>query len=107
MHNLIELSKRENLHGVYVGTNFIQALLKRVEYDLEGAVKQFKLTEILAQERGIQPIAQKARKELNQLFEHTDKLKSIMDWSPDVYEQLQMQELLEYLRESKRVLLGQ
>ncbi len=106
LQSLIQLSKRENLHGVYVGTCFIQALLKRSEFDLEGAIKQFKLTELLAQEQGIQPIAQRARKELNQLIEHTDKLKSLMRLSPGAYEQLQMREILDYMQEAKQVVLG-
>ncbi|MFX0114738.1 MAG: tetratricopeptide repeat protein, partial [Candidatus Hodarchaeota archaeon] len=98
---LEQLCKRERLHGSYIETLLIQGFLKRAMFDLLGATQQFRLAELLAEERGFRPLAERARKQLKQLEEQTEILKRLMFLSPVAYEQVQLQEMASYLQDAK------
>ncbi len=103
LQDLEDHSKRERLHGSYAETILIQGLLKRAVFDLPGAIQQFKLAELLAEERGICSVAKKARYELKQLHEQTDVLQRFMDFSPEVYEHLQLKEMISYFQDAQKL----
>ncbi len=102
--NLEQLCKQNHLHGAYVETILVQGFLKRTIFDLPGAIQRFELAELLANERNLQPIALKAKEEITQLREQLTTFQNLIEQTPDMFEQLQLKELISYLKESQAYL---
>jgi tetratricopeptide (TPR) repeat protein len=106
IENLLEesryLSKREHLRGVYLETLLMIGFLKRIEFDLLGAIDQFELVELLSIESGIQPLAERAKNELVRLQKQVTLYQRLQDEAPQVYEQIQIQEMLAYMQAVKQ-----
>ncbi|MHA2270786.1 MAG: tetratricopeptide repeat protein [Candidatus Hodarchaeales archaeon] len=95
------VSRRQRLHQTFVETTLVQGLLKRVMFDLEGAEEQFQLAELLAEERGITPVADRARLEISFLREHMSRYEKLVFERPEEYEQEQLQRVKLYLKQAK------
>ncbi|MFW9914337.1 MAG: tetratricopeptide repeat protein [Candidatus Thorarchaeota archaeon] len=103
LKELERFSKRERLYGTYAESLLIQGLLKRATFDVKEATGFFHRAEILAGERGLQLIAQQARSELAKLQKQIDKLQQFQKMSPELYEQIQVQEVLGYIQQVRTV----
>lgn len=99
LQRLEELAKRERLYGIYAESLLMQGLLKRATFDLQSASEMFERAELLAAEQGLSIAAQHARDELAKLRKQIIKLRQSQRISPEVYEQLQVQEVLGYLQQ--------
>ncbi len=105
LEKLEDLSKRKHLHRAYLETIFIQGLLKQSEFDLEGAVERFRLVELLAEERGIHPIAQRAHLELEYVENHLIKYKQLVFERIEDYKIEHIQKVKSYLKQVKHLTL--
>ncbi|MHA2272908.1 MAG: tetratricopeptide repeat protein [Candidatus Hodarchaeales archaeon] len=103
LQELEQFSKRERLYGTYAESLLIQGLLKRATFDVKEATGFFHRAELLAGERGIQLIASHARSELTKLQKQIDKLQQFQKMSPELYEQIQVQEVLGYIQQVRTV----
>jgi len=97
--NLEKLSKQGHLHGTYVESIFIRGLVRQAVFDLKGATGHFQRAELLAEERGIRTVAQRAHQELKKLRQQVLKLQNLQKVSPHAYEQVQLREVLAYLQQ--------
>lgn len=103
LKELEQFSKRERLYGTYAESLLIQGLLKRATFEFQVATAFFHRAELLAGERGLQLIAQHARGELTKLQRQVDKLQQFQKMSPELYEQIQVQEVLGYIQQVRMV----
>ncbi len=97
-----EICKREYLHGAYIESIFIQGLLKRAKFDLQGATLLFQRTELLAEECGIQLVVQKAQEELKKIQQQISKLKELQQKSVQVFEHEQLKDVLAYIQQVRK-----
>ncbi len=97
LEEIVQLSKREHLHRTYVETVFVQGMVKRALFDLQGATERFQLAGLLAEERGIRPVAKQAAEELLIVQQHMDRYQQLVFEKPDDYEQEQLQAVKSYL----------
>jgi len=104
LRKLEQLSKKEQLHVTYIETILFQGFLRRAEFDIKGAVEHFERTEMLALERGIRPLAQKARYEIGELKDQVGNIQLLRDLSPQTYEHVQIKEMLSYLQDAQAYL---
>jgi tetratricopeptide (TPR) repeat protein len=102
LKELEQFSKRERLYGTYAESLLIQGLLKRATFDVQEASDFFHRAEIMSAEKGLEVIAQQARSELSKLQKQLDKLKQFQK-SPELYEQIQVQEVLGYIQQVRTV----
>ena len=99
LSELESLCKREQLHDTFVETTLMQGFLKRAMFDLPEAIEAFERAELLAQEQGILPLTQKARRELIHTQDQIEMLQRLRELSPKAYEKAQIDGLLSYLHE--------
>ena len=99
-----EMSQEQNLYGLYTEMLILQGLLKRVTFDLDGAIDVLKIAKVQAEERGNNPLVEKAEKELKQIQEQREMLQNMRASSPETYTDSQIQELLQYLQDAKSLL---
>ncbi|MHA2500903.1 MAG: hypothetical protein ACXAEL_15140, partial [Candidatus Hodarchaeales archaeon] len=98
---LEQVSQREKLHGQHVEAILTHGFLKRALFDLPGASDDFKLAKSLAEERGLQLLAQRAQQELETLQKQLEAFQRFQEESPTEYEQVQLSDLLAYLRDAQ------
>ncbi len=103
LHDIEDLSKREQLYGTYAEALWIKGLLKRAMFDLKQAEKYFLQAELLANERGINLIAQNARKELKKLQTQFTKLEKVQRYSRDDVQD-NLRTVLDYLKQTRQFL---
>ncbi len=96
---LEEISKRERLYGTYIETLIVGALLKRASFQVQEAIKQFEIAEHLARERGIGPLEERAREEIQTLQEQVSFFHRLQESHPSIYENAQIERVLSYLDE--------
>jgi tetratricopeptide (TPR) repeat protein len=106
LQELEQISKRERLYGTYAESILLQGLLKRSNFDLENAIKLFERAELLADERGLRLAAQRARDEIKRLQKQIERIRQFQKISPEIYEQIQVQEVLGYLQQVRTVVNG-
>ncbi|MFX0115495.1 MAG: tetratricopeptide repeat protein [Candidatus Hodarchaeota archaeon] len=103
VQELEQLSKRERLHGIYVQSILVQGLLKRATFHLQEAAGLFERAELLAEERGIHPVALQAHKELNKLHKQVAKLQKLQQAAPKSYDQKQLEEIITYIQKMQKL----
>jgi len=99
------LTEREGIHHAYTEALMIRGLLKKAEFDIPGANKQFKLVETLALKCGNQGLARYAQTEVSQLQKQSSILQRHMNSSTEDFEQLRIQELISYIERAKQQIL--
>ncbi len=104
LSNLEQISKQKNLYGTYSEVMLIQGLLKRATMDLKSSQVYFEQAELLAEEQGSTLISQRAQLELNRLKRQMGKLQVVKEILPEMYEQTELQEVLDYLQGVRRFL---
>lgn len=103
IHRLLEISKREKLHKVYVEILIVQGFLTKSP-DPSGAIKKFEAAKILAEERGLILLAKKAHTSLELLKDQLALWNKLQQDNPELYEQVKTQESLAYLEEAKKII---
>ncbi|MFW9915171.1 MAG: tetratricopeptide repeat protein, partial [Candidatus Thorarchaeota archaeon] len=98
---LEQVSQREKLHGQHVEAILTHGFLKRALFDLSGARDDFALAKSLAEEQGLQLLSQRAQHELEALQKQLEAFRRFQEESPVEYEQIQLGDLLAYLREAQ------
>lgn len=99
------LTEREGIHHAYTEALIIRGLLKKAEFDIPGANKQFKLAETLALKCGNQRLARYAQTEVSQLQKQSSILQRHMNSSPEKFEQVRIQELISYIERAKQQII--
>ncbi len=102
LQGIEDLSKRENLHGTYIESIFIQGLLKRTKFNLNGAIELFQRVELLAEERGFHLLAQKAQQELSRVQTQISKLNLLQRETAQSFEQNKLEEVLDYIQKVQK-----
>ncbi|MFW9917056.1 MAG: tetratricopeptide repeat protein [Candidatus Thorarchaeota archaeon] len=95
------VSRFQHLHQTFVESTLVQGLLRRAVFDFEGAEEQFQMAELLAEERGITPVAERARLEISFLREHKSRYEKLVFERQDEYEEEQLQRVKLYLKQAK------
>ena len=101
LDNLKNLSEREGLYSTYAETILMQGLLRKLDSDLQGAMDSFEQAKELAEERGMVALMTKAETELQHLTEQMTAIRHLLDVTPEVFEQLQIKEMENYLRDAE------
>ncbi|MFX1514749.1 MAG: tetratricopeptide repeat protein [Promethearchaeota archaeon] len=101
---LTDLNLKKSWFWAYIELLFLQGLLKRAEFDLEGASEYFLSTKKEAEQRGMSFLVNKAQTALEQLQDQMNTLKRLYKASPQAYEQAQMLDVLAYLQDAQKML---
>lgn len=79
----------------------MQGLLQQAVFDLEGAEEEFQIGELLAEERRITPVAERARLEISFLQEHKNRYEKLVFEQQEGYEEEQLQRIKLYFKQAK------
>jgi hypothetical protein len=88
-------------HQTFLETTLVQGLLQQAVFDLEGAEEQFQMGELLAEERSITPVAERARLEISFLQEHKSRYEKLVFEQQEDYEEEKLQRIKLYLKQAK------
>ncbi len=97
-----ELSKREKLHATYAEILLIRGFLERSLFNFEKAITYFENAKSESDEYGLQPLVERANRELKLLHEQKSMLNRFQEISPNAYEIIQLQELVTYFQANQQ-----
>ncbi|MFX0113825.1 MAG: hypothetical protein ACFFB3_04710 [Candidatus Hodarchaeota archaeon] len=99
-----ELSSNAGFHTFHIATQLTKAYLLQTQFDLPGAIEQFKFAEQMARYHGFLPSEKRAREARSQINDQMVMFQRLQEHSPQLYKQAKLDDMMDYLKNIQKFL---